>query len=158
LTIANCRFWTPCRRVCKDARKSSKIPTSTELADRHFPATIKIGGKVVNVLPFLLTHEHTEKALIDVLGYRYHAAHEIATELEHQRVRNAGYLPKDYEAAIRPYLKANETEKLTKLPPDLDVTPYVETDDTATLTRIRAVMRPADWERATNSVKLDLGQ
>jgi hypothetical protein len=30
----------------------------------------------------------------------------------------------------------------------------VETDGT----RIRAVMRPADWERATKSVKLDLGQ
>jgi len=127
--------------------------------DRHFPASgIKVAGKLVNVLPFLLTHEYTEKTLIDVMGYTYKAAHEIATQAEHAKVREAGINPQDYEAALKPYVKADALEKLVRVAPDLDPAPYIQTNDKPVLRRIRAVMRPADWERATKGAKLDLGQ
>jgi hypothetical protein len=124
--------------------------------DRHFPAAgIKIGSRLVNVTPFLMEHESVEKALIDLYGYKYQAAHEVATQAEHRKVRAAGILPKDYEAAIKPHLTANETENLRKVPPDLDLTPYTDTHDVATLARIRRVMNTNDWRRAVAGKKLN---
>ena len=40
----------------------------TVYIDRHFPASVKIGGKSVNAVPFIVMHEHGEKTLMDVLG------------------------------------------------------------------------------------------
>ena len=78
----------------------------------------------------------------------------MATEAEHAKVREAGISPKDYELALKPYVRTDELEKLTRLP--LDLAPYIQTEDKPVLRRIRAVMRPADWERATKGAKLDL--
>lgn len=115
--------------------------------DRRVPiAAIKIGRLFVNVLPFLITHETVEKALIDLYGYKYQAAHEVATEAEHRKVRAAGRDIKAYEAALKPWI--DSTEVYTNVPPDLDLTPYIETKDTKNLTHIRKLMAPANWSRA----------
>jgi hypothetical protein len=63
--------------------------------DRHLPARgIKIGARIVNVVPFLVIHETVESALIAVFGYKYQVAHEFATLAENRAVRAAGYDPK----------------------------------------------------------------
>jgi hypothetical protein len=35
---------------------------------------------------------------------------------------------------------------------------YIETNDMATLSRIRAVMAPRDWQATTKGVQVDLAQ
>jgi hypothetical protein len=47
-------------------------------------------------------------------------------------------------------------ERVTLIPRDLDLIPFIDAKDTAVLKRVRAVMRPADWECATKGAKLDL--
>jgi hypothetical protein len=111
--------------------------------DRHL-RPVRIGGKTIDPSRFLFLHEHLEKVLIDELGWKYLPAHEAATRYEHRGVRSAGLDPKAYEAALKPYIKADRHERLTRVPPDLDLTPYRsaphEADDKALLAHLRKVM------------------
>ena len=101
--------------------------------DRHL--TLRIGK--TDILPYLLEHEHSEKVLEDVAKLPYEQAHAIATMLEHQLIEQDGEItPKEYEAYIRGKLKTIEHEKLTKLPPDLDLTPYEDSKDYDLLKRM----------------------
>lgn len=127
----------------------------TVYIDRHLPVNIAIGGKSVNVTPFLVTHEHTEKTVMDVLGLKYAPAHAIATEVEHEQVRRI-CSPTQYEAALKPYIKKDEIEKIRLIPPDLDLEPYLDTKDMQILIRIRAVMNRASWHRAIAGKGLNL--
>jgi hypothetical protein len=121
----------------------------TVYIDRHFPASVKIGGKDVNAVPFIVLHEHGEKTLLDVLGLSYQRAHVTVTAgLEHPAVEAAGYKPEQYEAALKPFIKADAKEKLTRLPPDLDMKPYIESRDTTILNHFKATMNRAQWRRA----------
>lgn len=101
----------------------------TVYIDRHLPALITIGHKKVNVLPYILVHERTEKAIMDQMGYTYSSAHNLATKAEHRKVREHGLKPADYEKALKPYIKADEHEKITKPPPDLEPRPYLQESD-----------------------------
>lgn len=92
--------------------------------DRHLPKALKIDGKSVDVTPFLIEHERVEKALIDQLGYGYWKAHWNATEAEEEKVVAAGFKRAPYEAVLKPYIKADDRERIVKIPPDLDLTPY----------------------------------
>lgn len=92
--------------------------------DRHLPISLKIGARDINVTPYLLAHERTEKALIDAAGYDYAAAHEIATGAEHRSLVANRIDPAAYEKALAPYIKGTEKEKIAKAPPELDLTPY----------------------------------
>jgi hypothetical protein len=103
--------------------------------DQHLPLRM---GKI-DILPYLLEHEHSEKVLEDVAQLPYEQAHAIATMLEHQLIEKDGHLtPKEYEAHIRGRLKTIEHERLTKLPPDLDLKPYKASKDYALLKRMHA--------------------
>lgn len=109
--------------------------------DRHLPNQLQIGkGVYLNVIPYLTLHEHVEKSIIDALGWKYSAAHTIAEQEEHRAVRAAGFLPKAYEAAIRPFLKADETEKIKRVPRDFDLTPFIDSNDHAMIAHLRSVM------------------
>lgn len=77
----------------------------------------------------LFEHEHVEKTLIDVLGYSYAAAHEMATAAEHKLVRDKGLDPAAYEKELAPFIKRTEHEKITNPPKDLDCHPYYEHPD-----------------------------
>lgn len=78
----------------------------------------------------IIRHERTEKALIDVLGYSYAAAHEMATTAEHEWVNTwVGNSPAAYEARLKPFIKRSEHEKITNPPFDLDCHPYYEHPD-----------------------------
>jgi len=93
--------------------------------DRHFPEFLDIHGRKVNARRFIQIHEETEKSVIDALGLPYPQAHEIANAAENRAVMGYGIPRSSYEKAVKPYIKADELEKLQKIPPDLDWTPYL---------------------------------
>lgn len=150
-----------CNRIMADPRISARLkqkPTiddtydvpylagyskngKTVYIDRHFPfRKLKIGKDTVNVLPFLLIHETVEKAIIDVLKKPYKYAHTVATFFEEKAARAAGINIPAYEKAYEPYIKRDELEKIKRPPPDLDMTPYIDSRDTKVIQRLRAVM------------------
>ena len=93
--------------------------------DRHFPEFITIHGRKVNGRRFIQIHEETEKSVIDALGRPYKEAHEIANAAERRAVVAYGIPWSSYERAIKPFIKADELEKIVQIPPDLDWTPYL---------------------------------
>lgn len=111
--------------------------------DRHLPETLSYthDGKFREYRPrsFLIDHESFEKAVIDALGWRYAHAHEAATGYERRHVMQAGLIWQPYQEAYRPFIKADEHEKLKRVPADLDLTPYL--DDSALLARLKKAMK-----------------
>lgn len=118
--------------------------------DRHLPArALPVSGhRTINVLPFLIVHETVEKAVIDILGKDYAYAHEVASQAEDRAVRAAGYLPGKYNEWLKPYIKADEHEQLKKVPPDLDLKPYVDSHDIALLFHLRQKMNQEKFGKA----------
>ena len=115
----------------------------TIYVDRHLPEKLEYehDGRKREYDPrrFLIDHESMEKALIDALGWGYDHAHEAATAYERRQVLESGLSWKPYQEAYRPYIKADEHEKVTKVPSDLDLTPYA--DDTLLLRHMKRKMR-----------------
>lgn len=105
-------------------------------ADRHLPMSLVVAGKRVNILPFLIVHERTEKALMDFLEYDYTEAHQVATYAEHLELKRMHISPSAYERALDPYIKADQHEKITKVPIDLDLKPYRDSRDLRLLQRM----------------------
>lgn len=97
----------------------------TIFIDRHLPKILKIGRKHLWVVPPLVRHERLEKILEDQRAMKYPAAHQLATLYEHRLVRNIFGDPHKYEVALRPYIKADEVERLLRVPKDLDRAPYL---------------------------------
>lgn len=104
---------------------------TTVYIDRDVPETItaKSGGRTYtfNPVDFLKVHETWEKAVIDKFGLKYLPAHHIATKMEHRKVLEAGIPLSVYDgpsSVIAKYIKIDEHEKIKKVPPDLDLTPY----------------------------------
>ncbi len=95
--------------------------------DRHLPKELKVGGVTFNPTLTLTMHESLEKALIDVLGYGYEQAHKAATAYEKRGVLSIlGPGTWDqYSNKLDKFIKADEHEKLKKVPSDLDLTPYL---------------------------------
>ncbi len=103
----------------------------TVYIDRHLPEIINLqqDGRVteVNARPTLITHEHTEKSLLDALHYTYDQAHRVATAAERRlfvQLYGPGLWPV-YQEKMDQYAKHDEHEKLTKVPSNLDLTPYL---------------------------------
>ena len=96
--------------------------------DRHLPEflTLHEDGKAreFDPTPFLLVHEKWEKAIIDELHWTYPPSHEVATGIERRQVLAHGLPWAAYSNALKPFIKADEHEKLVKVPKDLDLTPY----------------------------------
>lgn len=98
--------------------------------DRHLPETIKLKldgqEREINPREFLKFHESLEKAIIDALGWGYFPAHAAATAYERrhvfQRLGPQWWVP--YQHSMDGYAKADEHEKVTSVPKDLDMTPY----------------------------------
>lgn len=78
----------------------------------------------------LIGHEVAEKAIMDVWGYDYEAAHEIATALEHDVVtRDLGGDWDKYQKLLAPIIKRAETDAIEHPPRDLDCRPYYQDPD-----------------------------
>lgn len=105
----------------------------TVYLDRHLPATFVYRGRHVEVKPFLVLHETVEKCLLMELGLEYEHAHQLALRVEQAAVRAAGVGWREYNRFTEKYVKEADSEKLTKLPRDLDVKPYRDEKDAAKL-------------------------
>ena len=104
--------------------------------DRHMPRTMKYRGREIDTDRFLILHEEVEKTLIDQLNLHYLHAHQIATRAEEAAVRAAGILWRDYDRFMQKYVKTIGDERLTKVPPDLDLKPYRDEHDFELLRRM----------------------
>ena len=78
---------------------------------------------------FLILHETTEKALIDAWSLHYQHAHQIALRAEEAAVRAAGIEWRDYDRFMQQWIKRADSDKVTKVPADLDLTPYIDEND-----------------------------
>jgi len=105
--------------------------------DRHLPPTFRYRGRDVAVDRYLLLHEEVEKALIDHLDLHYQHAHQIATRAEEAAVRADGVSWRAYDRFMQKYVKFADDERLTKLPPDLDLKPYRDEHDYDLMRRMR---------------------
>src|SRR3954466_8125833 len=101
----------------------------TVFIDRHLPRTFRWLLKTVRVDPFIVTHEIVEKALLDELRLHYLHAHQIAVRAERDAVKAAGLSWLAYQGFMKTYSKAIEEEKLQRVPPSLDLTPYRDEKD-----------------------------
>ena len=97
---------------------------STIYFDRHLPERLKVGNKYFNPRAFVEIHEEWEKSLIDALGMPYLKAHPVGNAMEKRAVVAAGIPWTGYAKVLEPYIKADDHEKLIKIPPDLDWSPY----------------------------------
>jgi len=97
--------------------------------DRHMPQTMRYAGRDVDTDRYLILHEEVEKTLIDQLGLHYLHAHQIASRAEQAAVRAAGIRWRDYDRFMQKYVKRIGDERLTKVPPDLDLKPYRDEHD-----------------------------
>lgn len=116
---------------------SSSIGGATVYLDRHLRVArqphghLLIGGRFYQTTRPLTRHERLEQACEDELGWVYGLAHRVATWWEHELVRaQLTWIPEDkrvpaYEAALKPYIKADEHEKLIRVPGDLDIRPLL---------------------------------
>ncbi|MDE2150014.1 MAG: hypothetical protein KGJ55_09330 [Gammaproteobacteria bacterium] len=110
--------------------------------DRHMPKSFVYRKRRIPTDRFLIVHEAVEKALIQLLGLHYLHAHQIALHAEQAAVRAEEIEWHDYDDFMQDYIKAIGDERLTRVPDNLDLTPYRDFHDAATLRRMRATMVP----------------
>lgn len=105
--------------------------------DRHLPSFFLEKGYVRPIDRFLILHESIEKALIDKLNLHYQHAHQIALRAEEAAVRSFGISWSAYNAFTEKYIKQDADEKLSKVPADLDLKPYIDEHDDELLVRMK---------------------
>jgi hypothetical protein len=106
--------WSVCRGYSTDG--------TTVFIDRHSRShSLNRGGRVATDR-FLATHEIVEKALLDQLELHYLHAHQIALRIEQAAIRAAGVNWHDYNAFTKRYEKSISSERLTRVPRQLDLT------------------------------------
>jgi hypothetical protein len=104
--------------------------------DRHLPERFVWQRREVAVDRYLILHEAVEKTLIAQLGLHYQHAHQIATRAEEAAVR-ADRIPwRAYDRFMQRYVKQMGSERLKRIPPDLDLKPYRDEHDRDLLARI----------------------
>jgi hypothetical protein len=111
--------------------------------DRHLPKTLEIEGKRVNTRETTAVHEATEWVLMED-GLDYTPAHEVANHEERAFVlRRYGVDWKAYCKALDKYVKADELERVTRAPADLDMRPFGDEHDVKAEKALRAAMKKA---------------
>jgi len=110
----------------------------TIFIDRHMPKTFVYRKRKVATDRFLIVHEAVEKSLIQLLDMHYLTAHQIALHAEQAAVRAEGIEWDAYDEFMQQYIKVIGDESLSKVPDNLDLTPYRDFHDAAELKRMRA--------------------
>lgn len=113
------------------------IGGETIYIDRHLPEWKSTFGSV-DICRFLVLHEVVEKGVMELSGMPYQLCHQIALHAERDAVESAGYNWDDYNTFCMKQCKRAGDERLTKVPKDLDLTPYKDERDFATIKRIVA--------------------
>jgi len=106
--------------------------------DRHMPKSFIYRSRRVYTDRFLVVHEAVEKSLIQLLGMHYLTSHQIALHAEQAAVRAEGVKWDAYNAFMEEYIKVIGDEQLSRVPDNLDLTPYVDFHDAAELKQMRA--------------------
>ncbi|MGC8710722.1 MAG: hypothetical protein ACP5RF_03925 [Candidatus Micrarchaeia archaeon] len=108
--------------------------------DRDLPKTLAVDGKDVDLLQSIaLHHELVEKWMIDD-AYDYQYAHLIATGVEKEYIDSIGVKWESYDAELGKQLRLIYGKKLRKSPRNLDLSPYLATNDQEALKEIRDSM------------------
>lgn len=105
--------------------------------DRHLPESFSYRGRMAAVDRYLILHESVEKTLIDELNLHYQHAHQIATRAEEAAIRADRISWRAYDRFMQQYIKEAGSERLTRVPPDLDLKPYRDEHDRDLLARIK---------------------
>ncbi len=109
---------------------------------RTFPRSLKIDGKDVSMIESIgRHHELSEKWLVDDM-YEYAYAHEVATKIEKAYVESLGVKWDSYNTEVGKFLHENYEKKLEKSPNDLDLSPYIYSNDTEAVKEIRDSAAP----------------
>ncbi|MBV9245687.1 MAG: hypothetical protein JO366_12830 [Methylobacteriaceae bacterium] len=106
--------------------------------DRDLPKSFLHDGKRVQIDRFVVIHETIEKALLDELGLHYVHAHQAAMRVERGAVEAAGVNWSAYDRFTKERGKMIGDKRLTRVPPDLDLTPYRDEHDLKTLRQLIA--------------------
>ena len=85
-------------------------------------------GRVVYTDKYLAMHEMSEKIFMDVFGYKYDYAHELATKMEREAVEADGVPWKEYQEYMLKMVKKLHTITGEE-PPDLDLEPEIDTHE-----------------------------
>lgn len=109
----------------------------TIFIDRHMPKSFTYRRRKVLTDRFLIVHEAVEKSLIQLLGMHYLHAHQIALHAEQAAVRAEGITWEAYDEFMQEYIKVIGDEELSRVPDNLDLTPYRDFHDKEELDRMR---------------------
>jgi hypothetical protein len=118
------------------------IDGHTIFIDRHMPKSFVYRRRKVLTDRFLIVHEAVEKSLIQLLGMHYLHAHQIALHAEQAAVRAEGITWDAYDEFMQEYIKVIGDEQLSRVPDNLDLTPYRDFHDEEELARMRIGMAP----------------
>lgn len=138
------RFLTAHPEIMDDVEKDKSISHKFDLPygagynltgsrgylDRHVPIIWKMkleltGNKIkAHIVKYPMRHEFFESACIRLLSMKYEEAHHHAVRAEWSLVTSDGFDWPFYENQWKPYIKADEVERLQRVPPDLDLSPY----------------------------------
>lgn len=106
--------------------------------DRHMPKFfINRQKRMIKTDRFLILHEAVEKTLIEQLGLRYQFAHQIALRAEQATVRADRISWKEYDNFAQNHIKEIGSERLIKVPKDLDMRPYSDEHDIVLMKRMK---------------------
>jgi hypothetical protein len=99
---------------------------------------------MTHIVKYPVRHESFESACIRLLAMDYETAHHHAVRAEQLLVTSDDYEWELYENQWKPLIKADEVEKIERVPPDLDLTPYEDTPLHAILSdRMRSTKKTA---------------
>lgn len=102
-------------------------------------------GQNVSIIPFLIVHEFFEKGLLDLLQLKnlsYLRTHQLAQRLEMAAVLGQGVSWEKYqhEFMAAEIVAAEKKPNITRVPGDLDMTPYHDYHETDLIKRMEAAM------------------
>ena len=92
------------------------------------PEKFRDGEKDVDPTPLIVTHEVQEQSAEDHLGKSYTEAHEMAIQAEKFEAKKAGVSWKAYNQFCEDWYHKIKND-FAKLPPDLDMQPYVDSPE-----------------------------
>ncbi len=105
--------------------------------DRSVPQFKTFRDVEVPVHKLLNAHERVEKAVLDEFGATYPHAHQIALRLEKVFAEAIGAPWKEYDAYWGPVAESVYDRHFTRVPRDLEMTPYLSFTDAASVATVK---------------------
>ncbi len=111
---------------------------STIYLDAHFPKKLQVEGKEIDTVESIAKHHELPEKWMHDEGYSYQYSHIIATGIERKYVESLGVSWDAYSKEVEKYLHETYSRRTEKSPADLDMSPYVESNDTYAINEIKA--------------------